>query len=41
MKELKLLWFVLTAVVVVLASTTPLFAVDTASTSYLFSGALA
>ncbi len=39
MKELKLLWFVLTAIVVVLASTTPLLAVDTASTSYLFSGA--
>ena len=41
MKALKILWFVLTAVVVVLASTTPLFAQaagDIGHTSYLFSG---
>jgi F-type H+-transporting ATPase subunit c len=40
MKELKILWLVLTAVVVVLASTTPLFAQtgDIGHTSYLLSG---
>jgi F-type H+-transporting ATPase subunit c len=39
MKALKMLWLVLTAVVVVLASTTPMFAApgDT-GTSFLFSG---
>jgi F-type H+-transporting ATPase subunit c len=40
MKALKMLWFVLTAVVVVLASTTPLFAANPgdAGTSFLLSG---
>jgi F-type H+-transporting ATPase subunit c len=41
MKELKILWLVLTAVVVVLASTTPLFAAPgdlPTSVSYLLSG---
>jgi F-type H+-transporting ATPase subunit c len=39
MKELKLLWFVLTAIVVVLASTTPLFAQTGEVGTYLLSGA--
>jgi F-type H+-transporting ATPase subunit c len=40
MKALKMLWFVLTAVVVVLASTTPLFAANPGDTgtSFLLSG---